>query len=339
MNRELSLLKYGLTRLALMPLMLWIIASMVFILLRIAPGDPVDAILGNRANQIAKEALRTKLGLDQPLWNQYQDFIHSLIHLDLGQALINQEPVKEIIFNSLPASVELSICSLIIAIIIGFSIGFSGIAKPEGKVDLLGRLFGISTYALPPFWAAMLVQLFFGVALGWLPVGGRFPPTLIQPDGSGFILLDSIASSNWAALGGGLRHLILPASTLGVLISGIFSRTLRLNLSHILNSGYIQAARVRGIKTKEIILKHAFRNALLPVLTIGGITIASLVGGALLIEITFSWPGIALRLQEAINQRDYPVVQGIVLIIATLVVLISVSIDILIAIIDPRVRY
>ena len=339
MNRSRALIQYCATRLALVPLMLWLIASMVFLLLRIAPGDPVDAVLGNRANEVARNALRAKLGLNQSIFDQYLEFIQNLSRGDLGEALTNQEPVRDIIQKALPASIELGICALFLAALIGIAVGFSGVSREGSKLDFAGRLYGISTYALPPFWAAMLVQLIFAVVLGWLPVGGRFPPSLAEPQGTGFLILDSLISGNWAALQGALRHLTLPSITLGILLSGIFSRSLRLNLSKILATDYIQAAQSRGIKENQIILRHALPNALLPVLTIAGITITSLIGGALLIEVTFSWPGIAMRLQEAINQRDYPVVQGIVVTIAALVVLTSVIVDIIVAAIDPRVRY
>ena len=340
MSRQKDLIKYICVRLALAPIMLWLISSMVFLLLRIAPGDPVDVILGTRANEEAREILRTKLGLDQSISSQYIQFIKSLVTGDLGDSLNTQsEPVKTIIAKALPASLELGLIALLIAISIGLAVGFLGVKKPEGKVDLAGRLYGISTYALPPFWVAILVQLLFAVTLGWLPIGGRFPPSLQQPIGSGFLLIDSLISQDWQALQGAIRHLVLPASTLGILLSGIFSRSLRVNLEKTLHLGYIEAATSRGIAKRRILLKHALPNALLPVLTIGGLTIASLVGGALLIEVTFSWPGIAVGLQDAINQRDYPVVQGIVLTIAGIVVIISLVVDILIALIDPRVRY
>ena len=339
MGRGQALIRYCATRLALAPLMLWLIASLVFLLLRIAPGDPVDAVLGNRANEAARTALRVKLGLDVSIWKQYLNFMNGLIHGDLGEALINQEPVRDIVAKALPASLELSICALILAALLGLLVGLSGIAKPESKLDLAGRLYGISTYALPPFWAAMLMQLLFAVALGWLPVGGRYPPSLLQPQGSGFLIFDSLISKDWIALQGVLRHILLPAITLGILLSGIFSRALKLNLDRVLQADHIEAARSRGLRESQVIFEHALPNALLPVLTIAGITVASLIGGALLIEVTFSWPGIALRLQEAINQRDYPVVQGIVIVIAALVVLVSVIVDLIVASIDPRVRY
>ncbi len=321
------------------PVMIWLIASMVFFLLRIAPGDPVDAILGNRANEIAREALRAKLGLDQPLINQYFNFLKELAHGNLGETLNTQESVKELVAKALPASIELGLFALIIALAIGLIVGFSGIARPEGKIDFLGRIYGISTYALPPFWAAMLLQIFFAVILGWLPIGGRLPPGLSAPEGTGFILIDSLSSGDWVLFQGAIRHLLLPSSTLGILLSGVFSRSLRINLGQILQTDYVEAAKSRGIPKSKIVFNHALPNALLPVITLAGLTIASLVGGALLIEVTFSWPGIALSLQEAINQRDYPLVQGIVVVVAALIVTIGIIFDLLITFIDPRIRY
>ena len=339
MARARALLRYSATRLGLAPVMLWLIATLVFLLLRVAPGDPVDAVLGSRAPAAAKAAMRARLGLDQTLLDQYLDYLRGLVQGDLGQGLINQEPVSSIISRTLPASLELSVVALVVAAIVGLSIGFSGIARPEGKLDLAGRLYGLGTYALPPFWVAMLVQLLFAVSLGWLPVGGRFPPSLMPPQGSGFYLIDSMVALDWTALRGTIRHLVLPAGTLALLLSGTFTTALRLNLRRTLRGDYVEAARSRGLSETQVVLRHGLPNALLPVLTIAGITVASLIGGALLIEVTFSWPGIALRLQEAINQRDYPVVQGIVVVIAALVVLVSVAVDLLVAALDPRIRY
>ena len=340
MSTKKELLKYIISRLALLPIMLWIISSLVFILLRIAPGDPVDAILGTRANEFARESLRIKLGLDKPLINQYLEYLNDLIHGNLGLSLNTQEPVKVIISKALPASIELAIFSILIASIVGYLIGFFGAIKPEGKIDFFGRIFGIGTYAIPPFWAAMLVQIFFAVLLGWLPIGGRLPPGVSPaPSVTGFFILDSILNKNAQMFFSSFKHLILPSFTLGILLSGIFSRSLRLNLEETLKKEYIEAAKSRGINDSRILIKHALPNTLLPILTITGLTVSSLIGGALLIEITFSWPGIAIGLQEAINQRDYPVVQGIVVVISSLVVIVSVGIDIAIAYIDPRVSY
>ncbi|MCP9850715.1 ABC transporter permease [Cyanobium sp. Morenito 9A2] len=339
MSRRRELVRYVGARLALAPIMLWLIASLVFLLLRVAPGDPIDALLGTRAPEAARAALRQQLGLDQPLLVQYGHFLNDLVRGNLGESLTNQTPVAEVIRQSLPASLELGVVALLIAAVLGLAAGFSGIARPEGKLDLAGRLYGIGTYALPPFWAAMVVQLIFAVGLGWFPVGGRFPPTLMPPGGTGFYLLDSLLAGNSQQLLGSLRHLVLPAATLGLLLSGIFDNALRLNLRRALRSDYVEAARSRGIGERQVVLRHALPNALLPVLTITGITVASLIGGALLIEVTFSWPGIAFRLQEAISQRDYNLVQGIVVVVAALVVLVSVTVDVLVALLDPRIRF
>jgi peptide/nickel transport system permease protein len=339
MSRRSELVRYLGARLALAPVMLWLIASLVFLLLRVAPGDPIDALLGPKAPAAARAALRAQLGLDQPLAVQYGHFISDLLQGNLGLSQASQEPVSAIIRQSLPASLELGVTALLLAAVVGLAVGFSGIARPEGRLDLAGRLYGIGTYALPPFWAAMLVQLVFAVWLGWLPVGGRFPPSLLPPTGTGFYLLDSLRAGNWAQLQGTLRHLALPAATLGLLLSGIFDNALRLNLRRALASDYVEAARSRGLGEARVVLRHALPNALLPVLTITGITVASLIGGALLIEVTYSWPGIAFRLQEAISQRDYPLVQGIVVVVAALVVLVTVLVDLLVALLDPRIRF
>ena len=320
--------------------MLWIISTLVFILLRIAPGDPVDAILGTRANEFARESLRIKLGLDKPLIDQYLEYLNHLIHGNLGISLNTQEPVKVIISKALPASIELALFAILLASLVGYLIGFLGAIKPETRIDFFGRIFGIGTYALPPFWAAMLIQIIFAVLLGWLPIGGRLPPGVSGPPSiTGFLILDSILDKNLGMIFHSFKHLILPSVTLGILLSGIFSRSLRLNLEEIFKKDYIEAAKSRGINDSRILIKHALPNTILPILTITGLTVSSLIGGALLIEITFSLPGIALGLQEAINQRDYPVVQGIVVIISSIVVMISLFIDIAIAYIDPRVSY
>ena len=339
MSRRSDLARYLASRLALAPVMLWLIATLVFLLLRVAPGDPIDALLGPRAPAAARAALRAQLGLDRPLGEQYGTFLGHLLQGDLGNSLSTKQPVSEIIQASLPASLELGVVALLLAAVVGLAVGFSGIARPEGKIDLAGRLYGIGTYALPPFWAAMVVQLVFAVWLGWLPVGGRFPATLLPPQGTGFYLLDSLRAGDRAQLSGSLRHLVLPAATLGLLLSGIFTNALRLNLRRALGSDYVEAARSRGLSERRVVLHHALPNALLPVLTITGITVASLIGGALLIEVTYSWPGIAFRLQEAIAQRDYPLVQGIVVVVAALVVLVTVAVDLLVALLDPRIRF
>jgi len=340
MNRNfIKTLRYSLIKISLIPISLWIISSLVFFLLRIAPGDPVDAMLGSGATLEAREALRNNLGLNQSIYIQYFTFIRNLLQLNLGLSLTNQQPVIEIIRDALPASIELGVVSFIIAICIGFPIGYLGLKNKDKRLDGVSRIIGISSYAIPPFWGAMMAQLLFSILFRLFPIGGRFPIFQEEPNVTGFIILDSILKNNFSALAGSIYHISLPAITLGFLLSGIFSRSFRLNLEKSYQSDYVEAAICRGINDRNILLKYALPNSLLPILTISGVTIASLAGGALLIEVTFSWPGIALRLQEAIFQRDYNLVQGIVIVTSFLIVSLNLIVDILIAFFDPRIKY
>ena len=340
MSRNLNkLFNYSLLKILLIPLVLWIISSLVFILLRVAPGDPVDVILGSGANEISREILRAQLGLNESLINQYFSYINDILHFNFGLSLRTQEPVLNIILKSLPASLELSFFSILSAMLIGFPLGFLGLRNKGERTDYIVRIFGIATYAIPPFWGAMIAQLLFSVYFNISPIGGRFPIFQQQPQITGFLVLDSILSNNIIALKDSLYHLALPSITLGFLLSGIFSRSLRVNLDNTLKSDYVNAAKCRGISKKKIFLNHALPNALLPIVTISGLTIASLAGGALLFEVIFSWPGIALRLNEAISQRDYTLVQGIVIFTSMLIVSLNLFVDILIAYLDPRIEY
>jgi peptide/nickel transport system permease protein len=321
--------------------MLWLITTLVFLLLRATPGDPVDALLGPRAPAAAKDALREQLGLGKPLWAQYFDYMGKLLHLDLGTSLTTQgQTVWEIIQKFFPATVELALCSLAIALLVGIGVGILSASRPNSSLDLGGRLFGILTYSIPMFWLGMLLQLIFSVQLGWFPLGTRFPVTLVAPDGpTGLYILDSLYHLSLPQFFTALYYLALPSLTLGILISGIFERIVRVNLKQTLASDYVEAARARGIPESQILISHALKNALIPVITILGLTLASLLGGAILTEVTFSWPGLANRLYRAIAQRDYPTVQGIVVFFAAIVALASILIDLINACIDPRIRY
>ncbi len=334
-----NVLNYTLIKISLIPINLWIISSLIFILLRIAPGDPIDAILGSGADLEARELLRIKLGLNQSIQIQYINYLKSLINLNLGNSLSTQEPVIEIIRNALPATIELGLFSILIAIFIGFPLGYMGLKNKNKKYDYISRIIGISSYAIPPFWGAMMMQLIFSVTFRVLPIGGRFPISENPRVITGFFVLDSILKNDLNSFQGAIYHLALPSLTLGFLLSGIFSRSFRLNLEKAYKSDYVDAAICRGINNKKILINYALPNALIPIFTITGFAIASLAGGALLIEVTFSWPGLALRLQEAILQRDYNLVQGIVIITSILIISINLLIDILIAFFDPRIKY
>jgi peptide/nickel transport system permease protein len=342
MSRSKALTYYVVTRLLLAPLQVLTIVTIVFLLLRATPGDPVDAILGGRAPDSAKEAMRKQLGLDLPLPLQYFNYLGNLIlKLDMGKSISSRgKSVWDIIGEHFGATAELAVFSIIVALVVGIAIGTLSASRPGTSLDVGGRLFGIVTYALPMFWAGMLLQLVFAVSLDLLPLGSRFPVTLEAPPRlTGLYTIDSLLSGKFVEFFTAIKYLILPSCTLGVLLSGIFERIVRVNLKQTLQSDYVEAARARGIPENKILFSHALKNALIPVITVLGLTFASLLGGAVLTEVTFSWPGLANRLFEAINERDYPTVQGIMVFFGTIVVMASIAIDILNAYVDPRIRY
>lgn len=341
MSRSKALQYYIFSRLLLAPLMVWTIVTLVFFLLRATPGDLADAILGGRAPESAKEALRVQLGLNDPLWVQYFRYLGDLLQFDLGTSLSSSgSPVVKIIQGYFPATLELAVFSMAIAFIVGVTMGIFSASRSGTAVDAGGRLFGIISYSLPIFWVGMIFQLIFAVQLNWFPLGGRFPPNLSPPQGiTGLYTVDSLLRGNLTDFFISLHHLALPCLTLGLLLSGIFERIVRVNLKQTLKADYVEAARARGIQEKRILLAHALKNALIPVITVLGLTLASLLGGAVLTEVTFSWPGLANQLYEAISLRDYATVQGVLVFFAAIVVLASIAIDLINAYIDPRIRY
>lgn len=341
MSRSKALQYYIFARLLLAPLMLWTITTLVFLLLRATPGDPADAILGTRAPEAAKAALREQLGLNDSLWLQYVHYLGNLLHLDLGSSLTSRGlPVWDVIGQYFPATVELSFFSMTVAVIIGVSVGMVSASLPGTWFDVGGRLFGIITYSLPLFWVGMVLQLIFSVQLGWFPLGTRFPISSSPPPSlTGLYTIDSLLTGNFGLFFTALYYLALPSVTLGILLSGIFERIVRVNLKQTLQADYVEAARARGIPEKTIIFSHALKNALIPVITVLGLTFAALLGGAVLTEVTFSWPGLGNRLYEAISLRDYPTVQGIMVFFGIIVTIASILIDLINAYIDPRIRY
>ena len=341
MSRIKALQFYLLSRLLLAPLMLWTIATLVFLLLRATPGDPVDAILGNRAPEAVKIAMRETLGLNKNLLWQYLDYFQQLLRLDLGESLVSKgQSVTDIIQTYFPATAELTFYSLGFAFLLGSVIGMVAASRSGTCIDAGGRIFGIVSYALPIFWVGMILQLIFAVQLCWFPLGGRFPLDQAPPETwTGLLTVDSLLQGNVQQWSQAMYYLTLPSLTLGLLLSGIFERMVRINLQKTLKSDYVEAARARGIPESRILFSHALKNALIPVVTVLGLTIASLLGGAVLTEVTFSWPGLGNQLYEAISRRDYPLVQGLMIFFGTIVVVVSLLIDLVNAYIDPRIRY
>jgi peptide/nickel transport system permease protein len=263
------------------------------------------------------------------------------LSFDLGESITSSGvKVTKIIGDHFPATVELAVGSITIAFVVGITIGVISASRQGKATEAFGRLFGVISYSLPIFWVGMLLQLIFAVGLGWFPLGGRFPSTAAPPGKIlGLYTIDSLLHFDFSKFFTSLYYLFLPCFTLGVLLSGIFERIVRVNLKENLKSDYVEAARARGIPEQRILLVHALKNSLIPVITVLGLTTASLLGGAVLTEVTFSWPGLAGRLYEAIGARDYPTIQGIMVFFAAIVVIASILIDLINAWIDPRIKY
>jgi peptide/nickel transport system permease protein len=336
-----SLRSYLLTRLALAIPTVLILLTMVFLLMRVAPGDPIQAALGGHVSQQEIEKRREAAGYDRPILTQYLDYLGDAVTLDLGTTLTDHRTVTSIIVDNGSATLELTIFAFTIAVAVGVAIGVVAGRHRDTWIDTGGRMFGIFVYAAPVFFTGFLLQLLFGSALGWLPTSGRVGPiTEFELDKTTHLyLVDSILSGNWNALGDALEHLILPSVTLGLLVSGVLIRLVRVNLLQTMRGDYVEAARARGVSERRVVLHHAFRNALVPVVTVAGLQFAILLGGAILTEQTFNWPGIGSELVRYLNNRDYIAVQGIITLFALAVVLVSLLIDLVNAFIDPRVRY
>lgn len=344
--------RYLLTRLALTVPLLLLLLTATFLLLRVAPGDPVTATLGERASDERAEELRHSLGLDDPLWQQYTAYVGGALRGDFGRAITTDIPVWNTIRDKFPATLELTLAAMLVAVAVGIGVGAASARFRDTPLDVAGRLLGIVLYAAPIFWLGILFQYLFSVDLGWLPTGGRTaafaeprPLWSFQTGGSstwdftGLYTVDALLTGNFSALWQALRHLALPAVTLGLVIGGILVRLVRVNMLQALRSDHVEAARARGLPERSVVLRHALRSALVPVVAVVGLQFALLLSGAVLTEATFSWPGLGQTLYDFLQDRDYTAVQGLVTFYALFVVAVSLLIDVVSAWVDPRIRY
>lgn len=336
-----SLRAYLITRLALVIPMVFILLTMVFLLMRVAPGDPISASLGGHVPPAVITQIKHQLGFDKPLSVQYGNYIWGIARGDFGTTITDHRPLSNIILVNGAATLELTFFAMLVAIVVGVVVGLVAGRYRDTPLDVGGRLFGIIIYATPVFFLGLMAQLVFGVWLNWLPTSDRASPitqATLQTHTNLFII-DSIIEGNWSALQDVLRHLILPAVTLGLATAGIFIRLIRINVIRTLRDDYIEAARARGINERDVVDHHAFKNALVPVITVVGLNMALLLGGAVLTETTFNWPGLGHALVTYLENRDYTAVQGIIVVFALIVVAISVLVDFINAYVDPRIRY
>lgn len=318
------------------------ISLLAFGIIRFAPGDPVTMLSGERGLTEAQRAVfEAKLGLDQPLIMQYFDFVGNAIQGDLGTSLVTKQPVFQEFLSLFPATLELGFFALLFAILVGIPAGIIAALKRNTMTDysiMGGALVG---YSMPIFWWGLLLILFFSLYLDWTPVRGRLNFLYDIEAVTGFMLIDTLLVGEdeaWEAFWNALHHLILPAIVLGTIPLAIIARMTRSSMLEVLREDYILAAKAKGLHPFWVTFKHALRNAMIPVITVIGLQVSVLITGAILTETIFSWPGIGNWLVNAISQRDYPVVQGGILIIATLVILVNTGVDLLYAVINPKVR-
>jgi peptide/nickel transport system permease protein len=343
----MTLRTYIVSRILLTIPMIFILLTTVFLIMRVLPGDPVSLHFEKMQNPVAMQQMRVALGLDQPLWLQFVNYILGLFTGDLGKSMQDFSPVAQQIFSAFPATLELAIYSMIIAVSIGLILGVESSKAYNKPKDHLIRVFGIVTYAIPVFFLGMLLQLIFGVGLHWLPVGGRYDVAVPAPAGlnignlhlaTGLYTVDSLLEGNMYKFVLSFKYLFLPSLTLGLVLCGVFIRLTRSNMLETLKLDFVTAAKARGLKESTVTYGYALRNAFLPVLTMMGLQFALLLGGAVLTETTFSWHGLGSYLVDRINFRDYTAIQGTVVVFGILVSIVSLVVDILYAYLDPRIR-
>ncbi len=334
-----SLPRYILQRLLLVIPMIWVLVTLVFFLLRVAPGDPVSAAVGDKLSDEALDARREALGLDRPLFVQYVEYLGKIVTLDFGKTISDNQPVTEVIRSNGGATLTLTLGALLIAMIVGIPLGLLAGRRRDTGTDVVIRLFGVFTYAAPVFWTGLMLVLLVAPT-GWPTYEIASPVTKFTTEPVTHILLvDTLIAGDMDAFVDVLQHHALPCLTLGLLLAGVLIRLVRVNVLQTLQGDYVEAARARGVAERYVVRRHAFRNALVPVITVIGLQVAMTLSGAVLTESTFSWPGLGTKLMDYITARDYAAVQGIVTFFAIVVVIVSLAIDIINALVDPRVRY
>jgi peptide/nickel transport system permease protein len=331
--------RYAITRfLTIVPVLIGV-SLIVFSFTHLIPGDPAVAMLGERATPQRVAEVRAQLGLDRPLSTQYLIYIRKILRGDFGASILRGDPVLRDLVRRFPATVELALSAILIAILIGIPMGIISAVWRNSVFDGFSRLVALTGVSMPIFWLGLMLAWFFGVMLGWLPTGFRLGTDVALVSVTNFNILDSLLTKNPGALASSLRHLILPAVALSTIPMAVIARMTRASLLEVLSQDYIRTAESKGLPKQAVILRHAMRNALLPVMTVTGLQVGRLLAGAILTETIFSWPGIGLWIYESIQARDYPIVQGATLFIATIFVMVNLLTDVLYAAVDPRIKY
>ena len=310
----------------------------MFFMVRLIPGDPAQIMLGQQATQAQVQQVRESMGLDKPIIVQYGLFLKDALRGDLGDSIVTGRPVTTELMVRLPATFELAAFAMLIAILVGVPVGVISAVRQYSLLDKTTSVLALTGISMPIFWLAMILVVIFGVNLELLPFPGRLDPTTAITSITGLVLVDSLLTLNFAGFWDGLLHLIMPAVALATIPMAVFMRMTRSSMLEVMNEDYVRTARAKGVVPWRVVFKHALRNAMLPTITVIGLQVGLLMGGAIITETIFSWPGIGLYAYNSISARDYASIQGVVLYGALLFVLINLVVDIIYAVLDPRVR-
>ena len=315
------------------------LSVVVFLLMHVFSPDPAPVVLGEHATKAQMHAWRESMGLNEPLPRQYLSFLGGFLHGDLGVSYYTKTPVAQEIMSRFPATVELALVAIVLASVIGIALGVVSAVHKGTPVDAASMLLALVGISMPIFWSGVLMIILFSGMLHWLASGGRINPLLAPVGGTGLFLIDTLFSGDFEAFGDAVRHIILPALALSLYSMAIITRMTRSSMLDALNEDYVRTARAKGLTPGRVHRHHALRNAMLPVTTVIGLQLGSLLGGAMLTETVFAWPGIGKFIVDSILKSDFPIVQGTVMLIGVIFVIINLIVDIVYAFLDPRIKY
>lgn len=316
------------------------VSIIVFAILRVFAPDPAPIVLGDHATKEAVDAWQEAYGLDEPVVMQYVHYMGGVLKGDFGESYFTKTSVAQEIFSRFPATIELAVAAILFASIFGILFGTLAAVKKGTIFDNVSMLFSLVGVAMPVFWLGLIMIIFFSGFLGWFPSTGRISSPMMRPvEITGLYILDSLLSGNMEALKDSLWHLCLPAVVLGMYSMAIIARMTRSSLLEVLNQDYVRTAKAKGLSKRKVVMRHCLRNGLIPVITVIGLQFGTMLGGALLTESVFSWPGIGMYTVSCILKSDFPVIQGVVLLVATIFVMLNLIVDVIYAFVDPRIKY
>jgi len=316
------------------------VTFLVFIISHAIPGDPARMMAGQKASREAVENIRRSLGLDRPLPEQYLRYLGGLLKGDLGKSIRNQRPVLEDLRDFFPATLELTLVSMLFCIAVGLPLGIVSAVRRNRPIDHMARVFSVFGVSMPVFWLGLMLLLLFYRHLGWLPGSGRLDVMMTPPSPvTGMVLIDTLMEGNWGKFANALSHIFLPAFCLSYVYLAILTRIVRSSMITAMGQEFITTARANGISEIRVILKHGLKNALIPTVTITGLSIGELLGGAILTETIFDWPGMGKYVVDSVNFLDFPAIMGFTLVVSLIYVIVNLLVDVLYAFLDPQIRY